>query len=85
MSSRLATITTLLTYGTCRVLSIPLPWKQLNNPAVALPVSVMLWRELLQGSFGTCTFHDSRRKRQFGAYGIRLDRAEAQECRYEPW
>jgi hypothetical protein len=59
-----STINMLLTiqHMSCSQQSTAIAVEQVNNPAVALPVSVMLWRDLFRYD-GTGTFGDTRRKR----------------------
>jgi hypothetical protein len=59
-----STINTLLTiqHMSCSQQSIAIAVERVNNPAVALPFSVMLWRDICRYD-GTGTFDDTRRKR----------------------
>jgi hypothetical protein len=59
-----STIDTLLTiqHMSCSQQSTTIAMEQVNNPAVALPFSVMLWRDLCRYD-GTGTLDDTRRKR----------------------
>jgi hypothetical protein len=59
-----STTNTLLTiqHMSCSQQSIAIAVERVNNSAVALPFSVMLWRDLCRYD-GTGTFDDTRRKR----------------------
>ena len=83
MLCRLAALTTLLTIVHVVFLAYHRHGKQLNNPAVALPVSVMLWRDLFAGFIVPVL---PRHEKEVAVRSLwdSPREAEAQGCRYEP-